>query len=200
MSFKPIINELIINIAKKNEINIDDLSGTTFYKVCYYCTTQIIPIEFKEREKIRKNNKEKIMKLIYENPNIIIEKNNNGETILEYIILANHLDIAKYLLENGADIESKDNNGNSILLTESFNTNLNTIIWLVENGANIEAKNNEGWNAPMCALHMHQYLFIEEYFNDQFTKLYTSRKHELKSYLYKKIIDSIIEYNIIYNI
>ena len=88
-----------------------------------------------------------IKDLIGKHANIIIERNDDGQSLLHIAASEGKLGIAKLIVEKGGDVNAKDSDGAAPLSDASFNGRAEVVKYLISLGANIDAKDIYGRTA-----------------------------------------------------
>jgi hypothetical protein len=68
-----------------------------------------------------------------------------GETVMHWISMTAHVDIADWLLLHGASVHATDHHGDSPLHWACYNHQLPMAQWLVARGASVHAVNHDGF-------------------------------------------------------
>lgn len=97
---------------------------------------------------VKENNVEKVKKL---EPGEIMEKDENGMTLLHWAADRGHQEIAKYLLEQKLDVNARDSEGQTALHYAASCGHLEVVRVLLDHGGDPTIQDSEGLQPEECA-------------------------------------------------
>ncbi|KAL6631669.1 ankyrin repeat-containing domain protein [Neocallimastix sp. 'constans'] len=117
------------------------------------CDTNIngikdISIDFNLIKKILKLNNPQLLTILYNNKFDVNQKDERGETVLNFAIEFSNERFVKYLIDNGADVNKEGNKYCTPLVKAIFNGNINIVKYLIDFGADINKRVSYG-NTPL---------------------------------------------------
>eukprot|EP00833_Pecoramyces_ruminatium_P018011 jgi/Orpsp1_1/1192043/evm.model.d7180000090145.2 len=135
---------LIYAIKAQNEPIIDYLLN------CNIIISEIknINIDINLIKKILKLNNPKLFSILYNNFFDVNQKDERGESLLNYSIEYNNEQFVKYLIECGADVNKEGSKYCTPLIKAIFKGNINIIRNLIDYGANVNKRVSYG-NTPL---------------------------------------------------
>ncbi|KAF2892895.1 hypothetical protein ILUMI_13275 [Ignelater luminosus] len=87
-----------------------------------------------------------------ENIALLIQRDNDGKTVLMYAAEHGYLDIVKFTIKTGVNIEEKDNAEETALLLATWKNHTDVVDFLLSKGANVEVAQKDGYTPLIYAV------------------------------------------------